>query len=280
MDSPREKTRPGAPALPRHRQSVEFRNVSYRYPGAHAAALEKVNLRIGAGETVAIVGSNGAGKTTLVSMLPRLLSPTEGDVLIDGLDISRFSIRSVRRQIAVMSQESAIFHATVFDNIAYGLRRPARDKVLAAAKDAFVDDFVRQLPEGYDTMLSERGATLSGGQKQRICIARAILRDPAILIFDEAMSQVDSDSERRIRQAMAEFVRGRTTLIVAHRFATVLSAARIVVMDAGRIVDVGPHEELLGRCPLYRTLYQTQLQDAGGAAPTTEPGPPGRDGGE
>jgi subfamily B ATP-binding cassette protein MsbA len=258
-DREREKSAPGAPALARHQRSLAFEDVSFRYPGAAEDAVRGASLRIEAGETLAIVGPNGSGKTTLVSLVPRLLEATRGRVLIDGVDIATVSLRSLRRQIGLVTQETVLFNATIGQNVAYGLRRARPESVLAAARKAFVDEFVRELPDGYDTMVGERGATLSGGQRQRIAIARAILRDPAILIFDEAMSQVDADSEHRIHQAMAEFVRGRTTLLIAHRFATVMSARRIVVMDAGRIVDVGMHEELLDRCRVYRHLYETQL---------------------
>jgi len=264
QDRPQEVSLPGAPMLAAHCRSIELRNVSFRYPAAAADVLKNIDLCIEAGQTLAIVGPNGSGKTTLVSLIPRLVDPTAGTVLIDGQDISKVSLRSLRRQIGVVTQETILFHATIAQNIAYGLRRPKREAVLAAAKKAFVDEFARELPDGYETLVGEHGATLSGGQRQRIAVARAILRDPAILIFDEAMSQIDADSERRIHQAMAEFIRGRTTLLIAHRFATVLSAERIVVMDAGRIVDCGRHEELLDRCQLYRHLYQTQFVDSGG----------------
>ncbi len=259
QDQQQEKRVPNAPALPRHRQSLEFRGVRFRYPQAGEDALKDVSLRISAGETVAIVGPNGSGKTTLVSLVPRLIDPDAGAVLIDGRDVSQHSVRSLRRQIALVTQETVIFHATLADNIAYGLRRPRADRVLAAARQAFVDEFVRELPDGYDTMVGERGATLSGGQRQRIAIARAILRDPAILIFDEATSQIDSHSEQRIQQAMAGFVLGRTTLLIAHRFATIRQADRIAVLDAGRVVDVGAHEDLIERCGLYRQLYEHQF---------------------
>ncbi len=162
-------------------------------------------------------------------------------MLIDGIDIAGVSLKSLRRQIGLVTQDTVMFHATIGENIAYGKRRARREEVLAAAEKAFVDEFVHQLPDGYDTMVGEHGATLSGGQKQRIAIARAILRDPAILIFDEAMSQVDADSENRIHQALAEFAKGRTTLLIAHRFATVLAADHIVVMNAGAIIDSGTH---------------------------------------
>jgi ABC-type multidrug transport system fused ATPase/permease subunit len=263
-DRPQEKRIPNAPTLPRHAQSLEFENVHYRYPGAADDALREVNLTIRAGQIVAIVGPNGCGKTTLISLVPRLLDPTAGTVRIDGHDISRYSLRSLRRQIGLVTQDTVLFNATIWENIAYGLRRPGPPDVLAAAKRAFVDEFVRDLPDGYDTMVGEHGATLSGGQKQRITIARAFLRDPAILIFDEATSQIDADSERKIRQAMAEFIQDRTTLMIAHRFATVLSADVIVVMNLGRIVDIGMHEQLLETCELYGHLYRTQLAATGG----------------
>ena len=262
-DRPQEKSIPGAPMLPRHSKSIELRGVSFRYPGASEDALKDIDLTLQARQTVAIVGPNGCGKTTLVSLLPRLMDPTAGTVLIDGCDISQYSFRSLRRQIAVVTQETVLFNATIAENIAYGLRRPKEADVLSAAKKAFVDEFVREMPEGYQTMVSQRGETLSGGQKQRIAIARAILRDPAILIFDEATSQIDADSENRIHQAMGEFIKDRTAIMIAHRFATVLQAGKIIVMNAGRIVDLGAHDELLERCQLYRHLYETQLGDSG-----------------
>ncbi len=264
QDREKEKSLPGAPMLPRHSESIELRDVRFRYPSASEDALREINLTINAGQTVAIVGPNGCGKTTLVSLLPRLLDPTEGTMLLDGCDVSKYSIRSLRRQIAVVTQETVIFNATIGENIAYGLRRPKEQAVLSAAKRAFVDEFVCNLPEGYNTMVGEHGATLSGGQRQRISIARAILRDPAILIFDEATSQIDADSERRIHQAMEEFVKDRTTLMIAHRFATVLHADRIIVMDGGRVIDSGTHAELLEQCQLYAHLYRTQLADSSG----------------
>jgi ABC-type multidrug transport system fused ATPase/permease subunit len=192
-------------------------------------------------------------------MVPRLLDPTAGTVRIDGRDTSEVSLRSLRRQIGLVTQETVLFNATIAENIACGLRRPKPEAVLEAARRAFVHEFVSALPDGFDTMVGEHGATLSGGQRQRIAIARAILRDPSILIFDEAMSQVDPDSEKRIHQALEEFRRGRTCLLIAHRLATVASADRTVVMDAGRVVDFGTHAELVQRCGLYRKLYETQF---------------------
>ncbi|MBN1943909.1 MAG: ABC transporter ATP-binding protein [Phycisphaerae bacterium] len=267
-DRPKEKRTPGAPMLPRLSKSIEFLGVGYRYPGTSENVLRDVNLSIQAGRTIAIVGPNGSGKTTLVSLLPRLLEATEGKILLDGLDIAGHSIRSLRRQIAVVTQETVIFNATILENIAYGQRRPSRQAVLDAAKKAYVDEFVREMPDGYDTMVGQHGATLSGGQRQRIAIARSIVRDPAILIFDEALSQIDADSEQKIHRAMEEFVLGRTTFMIAHRFSTVQSAEAIVVMDQGRVIDVGRHDELLPRCELYRHLYNTQF--GGGQTPADE----------
>ncbi|RPI63598.1 MAG: ATP-binding cassette domain-containing protein [Planctomycetaceae bacterium] len=264
QDIPQEKSVQNAPTLPRHAKSIQFKNVSFRYPGGEEA-VKDVNLEILFGQRVAVVGPNGSGKTTLLSLLPRLIDPTQGSILIDGVDVSSCSIRSLRRQIGLVTQDSVLFHATIGENIAYGLRRPKHDAVLSAAKQAYVDEFVsdkERFPAGYDTMVGEHGATLSGGQKQRISIARAILRDPAILIFDEATSQVDSDSERRIQDAMETFMTGRTCLLIAHRFATVMSADKIVVMNEGRIVDMGTHGELLARCELYQHLYRNQLGGA------------------
>ena len=258
-DRPKEKRNPGAPMLPRHCKSIEFIDVGYRYPGTNEDVLRDVNLTIPAGKTIAVVGPNGSGKTTLVSLLPRLLELTRGKILLDGCDIATHSIRSLRRQIAVVTQETVIFNATIGENIAYGQRRTTRDIVLSAAKKAYVDEFVRELPDGYDTMVGQHGATLSGGQRQRIAIARSIVRDPAILIFDEALSQIDADSEQKIHLAMEEFIQDRTTFMIAHRFSTIHSADKVVVMNEGRIVDVGRHEELMQRCDLYRHLYNTQF---------------------
>ena len=257
-DAEREKRIPGAPDLPRHADSVEFRNVSFRYAGAPEDTVRDLSLTIRSGQTVAIVGPNGCGKTTLVSMLPRLLSPASGQILIDGRDIALCSIRSLRRQIGYVTQDAVLFDTSVAENISYGMHGASREQILDAAGKAFVNEFVDEMPEGFQTVVGQRGAMLSGGQKQRIAIARAILRDPAILIFDEATSQVDADSEQRIHQALGEFMKGRTTLLIAHRFSTIVSADHIVVMDEGRIVDAGTHDQLVQRCELYKQLYQTQ----------------------
>lgn len=247
------------PKLPRHRASIAFEGVGYRYPGADRPALDNVSLRIEHGRRVAIVGPNGSGKTTLLSLLPRLIEPTTGRVTIDGQDILRVNLRSLREQLAVVTQESVLFSGSLARNIAFGRGWVSRAEIEAAAKAAFADEFIRRLPEGYDAKLGEGGIGLSGGQQQRVCIARAMLRNPAILILDEATSQVDADSEEKINCALRDFSIGRTTLVIAHRLSTVIDSDLIVVMDQGRIVDQGRHEELLERCDVYRVLTQTQL---------------------
>jgi ATP-binding cassette, subfamily B, bacterial MsbA len=256
--------RAGLPVLARHHQSIEFQEVSYTYRDQPAPALNAVSLTIKHGQTVAIVGSNGSGKTTLLNLLPRLTSPTRGRVLIDGNDIADVNLKAFRRQLAVVPQHSVLFEGTIADNIAYGQLNAKRDNIIAAAKAAFAHEFVTTLTDGYETLLGEGGSGLSGGQKQRLCIARAILRDPAILILDEATSQIDADSEAKINRALDSFRTGRTTFIIAHRLSTVVDCDMIVVMDAGKIVDRGTHTELLNRCQAYQTLTHTQLQPAPG----------------
>jgi ABC-type multidrug transport system fused ATPase/permease subunit len=248
--------------LPRHKQSVRFDHISYCYPTKTTPALSEVSLDIPFGSTIALVGSNGSGKTTLLSMLPRLLHPTSGRVFIDGQDVQSVSLRSLRKQMAVVTQQNVLFEGTIADNIAYGRRHIPRDRIIAAAKAAYADEFIVALPQGYDTLLGEEGSGLSGGQRQRICIARAMLRNPAILILDEATSQIDADSEAKINQVVREIRQGRTIFIIAHRLSTVIDADMIVVMAQGQIIDQGSHSELLERCELYKTLAQTQLQSA------------------
>ena len=255
------------------KELIEFVNVSFTYPGANSPALQNVTLSIEQGETVAIVGPNGCGKTTLVSMLPRFFDPHSGEVRYDGLDIRRANLVSLRRRIGLVSQEAIVFAGTPIENITYG--RPGPDDRLAqeAARRASADEFIRAIPGGYDALLGERGTTLSGGQRQRLAIARAIFRDAPILIFDEATSQIDTESELRIQTALREFSRGRTTLIIAHRLSTIQFANRIIVMDAGRVIDSGSHEALFKRCPLYRTLCETQFLNETGPIDRPTSGP-------
>ncbi len=268
------------PPLPPLRESIELRNVSFTYPGSDRPALDQVSLLIRKGERVAFVGANGSGKTTLLSMLMRFFDPQQGAVLFDGNDIRNFSISSLRNQISLVTQETIIFPDTLGNNIAYGNERLLRRIVLQrrhpernyrleneqhtirqAAVAAYADEFIREKPDGYDTIVGEHGATLSGGQRQRIAIARAILRNAPIFIFDEATSQIDAESEQKIHDAVERFLEGRTALIIAHRLSTILQADRIFVLERGKIVDVGPHEELVQRCQLYQTLCNSQMVD-------------------
>jgi len=249
-------------SVPRHRVSIRFEEVTYSYPAADRPAIDNVSLEIAQGERLAVVGPNGSGKTTLVSLLPRLLEPQSGRVLIDDIDLATVNLRSIRRQIGVVTQETVLFRGTIAENIGFGTGGSAansREQIAEAARRAHADEFIRELPNGYDTDIAEQGASLSGGQRQRLAIARAILRDPAILILDEATSQIDAESEAHINAALAEFCQGRTSLLIAHRLSTVLNADRIVVMNQGRILAHGTHEQLLGSCELYQRLTQTQL---------------------
>ena len=260
-DAEQEKRTPGAKNLPKHKKAVEFKSVTYQYPNTKTPAVDHVSLSVKAGQSVAIVGPNGCGKTTFLSLLPRLLVPKDGKIVIDGFDTAKTSLRSLRRQISVVTQETIIFNASIAENISYGLRSTTREAVIEAAKKAHVDEFVTALPDGYDTVVGQRGSTLSGGQRQRIAIARAILRDPSILIFDEALSQVDPHSEKLISDAMGDFMKNRTTFMIAHRFQTILSSDIIAVMNAGKIVDQGTHDQLLKSCDLYQHLYKTQFNN-------------------
>jgi ABC-type multidrug transport system fused ATPase/permease subunit len=247
------------PDLPPHHTSVEFDHVTLRYPGQTAPALDDVTFRIEHGQRVAIVGPNGSGKTTLLSLVPRLLTPDTGRVLVDGEDLRQFNLRSIRTQVGVVTQETVLFRGTIEDNITYGLASADHEQIVEAARHARAHSFIGGIPGGYQANVLELGASLSGGQRQRLAIARALLRNPSILILDEATSQIDAESEAQINEAIAEISRQRTVILIAHRLATVIGADRIVVMDEGRIVDQGRHDELLKRCELYRRLNRTQL---------------------
>jgi ATP-binding cassette subfamily B protein/subfamily B ATP-binding cassette protein MsbA len=238
---------------------VEFRNVCFSYePGR--PILTNVNLTIRAGETIAIVGPNGCGKTTLLGLVPRFYDPDHGTILIDGHDLRKLNLRSLRQQIGVVTQETVLFDDTIHNNLAYGSRGARPEDVEAAARRAFAHEFIVDQPKGYQTRLGEASYKLSGGQRQRLALARAILRDPSILILDEFTSQYDAESEALIHKALREFVRGRTTFIITHRLHTLEIADRIVVLDAGRIAAVGTHAELLASCPAYQRLHEAQSQ--------------------
>jgi ABC-type multidrug transport system fused ATPase/permease subunit len=268
LEQPIEIEKLEAPALPPVKQSIEFQNVTFSYPGAPRPALDRINLAVASGRNVAIVGPNGSGKTTLANLLPRFYDPDAGRVLIDGRDVRDVTLRSLRSQIGMVTQQVISFNDTIAANIGYGRPGATREEIVAAAQRAHAHEFICQLPQGYDAMIGEQGVGLSGGQLQRIVIARAILKNPAILIFDEATSQIDADSEARIHEAIEEVMRNRTTFIIAHRFSTVIAADVIVVMNEGRIVAQGQHEELIRTCPIYQALYETQLRPPSDGEPS------------
>lgn len=236
---------------------IQFEEVGFRY--TEQEVLTKVTLKIRPGETVAFVGPSGVGKTTLVGLVPRFYDVNDGGVFIDGLNVVDWQIQSLRRQIGLVPQETFLFNATVGENIAYGKLEASQEEIKAAAQAANIYHFIMSLPNGFDTLVGERGTRLSGGQKQRLSIARAILKDPPILILDEATSSVDTESEQLIQQSLSHLLQGRTTLIIAHRLATIRFADRIAVLDNNRIVELGDHLELLSQGGLYTQLYQLQF---------------------
>ncbi len=257
LDRPIEVRDPPSPRhLPRHSQNICFDNVYFAYsPGQ--PVLKGINLQIGFGERLAIVGPSGCGKTTLVHLIPRFMDPVAGRLLIDGIDVRFVRLRDLRSQIGLVTQEPVLFDDTVFNNIRYGTPWATASQVEEAARRAHAHDFiVHDLPCGYETRIGPLGCRLSGGQRQRIALARAILRDPAILILDEATSQLDVESERLIHQVLQDFTKERTTLIITHRLSTLSLADRIVVMESGQIVDAGTHGELMVRCPAYRGMWE------------------------
>ncbi len=262
IDVPVEFEDPNASELKSLREEIEFRDVVFTYPGSNKPVLKGVNLKVKAGHNIAIVGPNGSGKTTLVNLIPRFYDADSGSILIDGQYIRNSTLRSLREQIGMVTQNIVTFNDTIVANIAYGKPQATRDEIILAAKRAFVHEFVTVLPDGYETVIGEDGAGLSGGQLQRIIIARAILKNPAILIFDEATSQVDADSEAKIHNAIEDIMKDRTTILIAHRFSTVVAADKIVVMDNGKIIAQGSHEQLARDCHLYQSLYETQLRKA------------------
>jgi ABC-type multidrug transport system fused ATPase/permease subunit len=252
---------PGAPALPAGGGAVELRGVGLNYDGG-APALSDLDLHVEAGRTVALVGPSGAGKTSLVGLIARLYDPSEGTVLVDGADVREIDVGSLRAEVAFVADDSFLFTASVAENIAYAHQDASREQIEAAARRAQADDFIRELPDGYETRVGERGLTLSGGQRQRVAIARALLADPRILILDDATSSVDATTEEAIKSGLQEVMEGRTTFVIAHRLSTVSLADEVVVMDAGRIVDRGTHEELLAGCGFYREIAEHGLADS------------------
>ena len=260
---------PGARDLGDTRGAIRFDNVTVTYPGTTRPALDRVSIDIAAGQLAALVGPSGAGKTTLTYLVPRFADPQAGRILIDGHDLRGLTLESVGRQVGVVFQDTFLFHTSLADNLRYARPDATDADLTAAAKAAYLHEFATALPDGYDTIVGERGHRLSGGEKQRVAIARAILKDPRILILDEATSHLDSVSEQLIQAALQPLLRGRTSLVIAHRLSTVLSADVILVLDHGRLVGHGTHAELLERGGLYATLYERQFLAQGPASRET-----------
>jgi ATP-binding cassette subfamily B protein len=251
---------PDANILPPLSGRVEFRNVNFRYQGEASYTLEDINLKVEPNQIVALIGSTGSGKTTLVNLIPRFYDIAEGALLVDDYDIRQVELPSLRRQIGIVLQTSLLFSVSIRENIAYGRPDASLEEVVAAAKAAQAHDFITEMPEGYDTVVGERGITLSGGQRQRVAIARALLLDPRILILDDSTSSVDTQTERLIQQALDRLMEGRTTFVIAQRLSTVRRADQILVLDQGQIAERGTHNELLAQEGLYREIYELQLR--------------------
>jgi ATP-binding cassette subfamily B protein len=252
---------PHAIPLPALSGRVEFRRVSFQYHGENAQALEDINLTVEPNQIIALIGPTGSGKTSLVNLIPRFYDVRAGEVLVDGHDVRCVDLVSLRKQIGIVLQTSLLFSDTVKENIAYGRPEASQEEVVAAARAAQAHEFITGLPQGYETVIGERGVTLSGGQRQRVAIARALLMDPRILILDDSTSSVDTQTEHLIQQALNDLMQGRTTFVIAHRLSTVRRADLILVLDGGRIVERGTHAELIAQDGLYREIYDLQLRD-------------------
>jgi subfamily B ATP-binding cassette protein MsbA len=256
--------RPGAVALTGFRDAIRLEAVSFRYPGSREPALRAITLEIRKGECVAFVGMSGAGKSTLIDLLPRFHDVTAGRITVDGHDVRDVTQASLRSLVGIVTQETFLFSGSIYENIGYGRPDADREAITRAARQAHAEEFVLACPEGYDTLVGERGVRLSGGQRQRLAIARAFLKDPPVLILDEATSDLDAESEFVVQQALSDLMRGRTVLVIAHRLATIRNADRIVVVHEGRIAEVGRHDELVARDGLYRRLYALQVEGVTG----------------
>ena len=252
--------RPDAKTITNVRGEIEFDDVSFRYEQDTQTVLNHINLKVGAGEYVALVGSSGAGKTTLCSLIPRFYDVTEGSVKLDGNDVRDIKLKSLRDNIGIVQQDVYLFAGTVFENIRYGKPDATREEVIEAAKNANAHEFIMALPDGYDTDIGQRGVKLSGGQKQRLSIARVFLKNPPVLIFDEATSALDNESEKVVQESLEKLAKNRTTLVIAHRLSTIKNAGRILVLTDDGIAEEGTHDELIARDGIYRHLYELQFR--------------------
>ncbi len=261
----KEREKDGSINIPPLKGNIEFRNVSFMYPNAKYEALKDINLTINKGEIVAIVGKSGVGKTTLVDLLPRFHDPSQGIICIDDLDIAKATLKSLRGKIGVVSQDVILFNDTVKNNITFGKLDATDDEITSAAQAAYAHEFIMELPQGYQTVIGEKGVRLSGGQRQRLSIARAILKNPPILILDEATSSLDTEAEIMVQRALENLMENRTTIVIAHRLSTIRRASRIIVLDRGRIIESGTHEQLIKTGGIYKKLYELQFstQDVG-----------------
>ena len=250
---------PDAKALPPVKGDVRFKNVSFAYNESEEV-LSNVSFEVKPGEMIAFVGPSGAGKSTVASLLPRFYDVTNGSITIDGEDIRKVTLNSLREQVGIVPQETVLFNGSVYDNILYGRLDATREEVEAAAKAANAHDFIMQLPKGYETMLGDRGMNISGGQRQRISIARAILKNPQILILDEATSALDTESERVVQEALDRLMVGRTSFVIAHRLSTIKNADKIMVLEKGQLIEQGNHDELMAMDGLYAHLYKIQYR--------------------
>jgi ATP-binding cassette subfamily B protein len=239
---------------------VQFDNVSFAY-NEDQPILQDISIKVEPGQTIALMGPTGSGKSTITSLIPRFYEVSQGQIRIEGVDVRAWQLSSLRQHIGIVLQDSFLFSNKIWENIAYGRAEATRDEIIAAAEAARAHDFIMKFPQGYDTLVGERGVTLSGGQKQRIAIARALIKNPRILILDDSTSSVDTETEHKIQQALAELMLGRTTFIIAQRLLTLKNADCILVLDHGRIVQRGKHDELLKMDGLYREIYDLQLKD-------------------
>jgi subfamily B ATP-binding cassette protein MsbA len=260
LDSqPTVRDAPNAVALSSSQGRIDFEDVTFRYANTVVDAISNLTLHIEPGKTYALVGASGAGKSTILSLILRLYDPTSGAVKIDGRDLRSVTQKSLRERIGLVTQETFLFHDTIFNNIQFGRLNATPEEVQEAARAAYAHDFIMAQPKGYQTVIGDKGCLLSGGQQQRLAIARAVLKNAPILLLDEATSSLDSESELQIQKALAELATGRTVIAIAHRLSTVLSADQIIVMDGGRIKEIGTHAELLEKSGYYRRLYDHQF---------------------